>query len=203
LTLVTLILAVTNLTEDKKRLEQEVKALKDIRRELMKNNSMLNSELENTEIQLQEIQEQYQQVNGKVEQLQKRNEQLQKENDALKKQLRMERAKKTSPISSRGVRKSNKSFYMNSTAYTAYCKGCSGKTRWRELDLRANPNLKVIAVDPSIIPLGTKVYVEGYGYAIAADTGGAIHGYKIDIFMPSRQQALQWGRRTVKVTIIN
>ena len=44
------------------------------------------------------------------------------------------------------------------------------------INLRANPNLKVIAVDPSVIPLGSKVWVEGYGYAVAGDTGGAIKG---------------------------
>ena len=52
------------------------------------------------------------------------------------------------------------------------------------LILNNNPNAKVIAVDPSVIPLGTKVYVEGYGYAVAADTGGAIKGHKIDVFFP-------------------
>ncbi len=61
----------------------------------------------------------------------------------------------------------------------------------------------VIAVDPSFIPLGTKVFVEGYGYAIAADTGGAIKGNIIDLFMDSRAEALQWGRRNVTVYILN
>ncbi|MDF2788312.1 MAG: hypothetical protein K0S80_1410, partial [Neobacillus sp.] len=59
-------------------------------------------------------------------------------------------------------------FYVNTTAYTAYCNGCSGRTA-TGFDLRANPGAKVIAVDPRVIPLGTKVYVEGYGYAVAAD----------------------------------
>ena len=61
----------------------------------------------------------------------------------------------------------------------------------------------VIAVDPTFIPLGTRVYVEGYGYAIAADTGGAIKGNIIDLFMDSTAEALQWGRRNVKVYILN
>ena len=64
---------------------------------------------------------------------------------------------------------------MTATAYTAYCNGCSGITT-TGINLRANPNLKVIAVDPSVIPLGSKVWVEGYGYAVAGDTGGAIKG---------------------------
>lgn len=91
---------------------------------------------------------------------------------------------------------------MNATAYTAYCEGCSGTTAIG-IDLRSNPNQKVIAVDPNIIPLGSKVWVEGYGEAIAADTGGAIKGNKIDVFIPTQQQALEWGRKQVKVRIYN
>ena len=68
-----------------------------------------------------------------------------------------------------------KEIYMSSTAYTASCNGCSGVTA-TGLNLKNNPNAKVIAVDPSVIPLGSKVYVEGYGYAVAADKGGAIKG---------------------------
>lgn len=95
-----------------------------------------------------------------------------------------------------------KTFTMEATAYTAYCEGCSGVTA-NGTDLRANPNLKVIAVDPSVIPLGTKVWVEGYGEAIAADTGGAIKGNKIDLFMPDKSNAYEWGRKTVTVKVLN
>ncbi|MGM0843222.1 MAG: ubiquitin-like domain-containing protein [Bacillota bacterium] len=93
-------------------------------------------------------------------------------------------------------------FYVSSTAYTASCNGCSGYTA-TGLNLKSNPNVKVIAVDPSVIPLGTKVYVEGYGYAVAADTGGAIKGNKIDVFFPSKSDAYRWGRKTIKVKILN
>ena len=96
---------------------------------------------------------------------------------------------------------SGKEFIVSSTAYTASCNGCSGVTAIG-IDLRANPNAKVIAVDPNIIPLGTKVYVEGYGYAVAGDTGGAIKGYKIDVFIPTTAEAFRWGNRKVKITIL-
>ncbi len=59
----------------------------------------------------------------------------------------------------------------------------------------------VIAVDPSVIPLGTRVFVPGYGAAVAADTGTAIKGNIIDLWMPSTPQARAWGRRTVTITI--
>ncbi|MCL2851892.1 MAG: 3D domain-containing protein [Defluviitaleaceae bacterium] len=60
----------------------------------------------------------------------------------------------------------------------------------------------VVAVDPSVIPLGTPLFIEGYGFAVAADTGSAIRGYKIDLFMYNVQDALNFGRRTVNVFIL-
>ncbi|WZY01409.1 peptidoglycan-binding protein [Bacillus sp. FSL W7-1360] len=93
------------------------------------------------------------------------------------------------------------SIQMEATAYTAYCNGCSGVTS-TGIDLRANPNQKVVAVDPNVIPLGSRVYVEGYGEAIAGDTGGAIKGHKIDLYMQTKDEAYAFGRRTVNVTVL-
>ncbi len=59
----------------------------------------------------------------------------------------------------------------------------------------------VIAVDPTVIPLGTRVFIPGYGPAVAADVGSAIKGNIIDLWMPSTAQARAWGRRTVTITI--
>ncbi|MDN5346531.1 MAG: hypothetical protein PWP65_95 [Clostridia bacterium] len=64
------------------------------------------------------------------------------------------------------------------------------------------PHRGIVAVDPSLIPLGTKLYVEGYGYAEAQDTGGLIIGRRIDVFMESEEEAIQWGRKRVKVKIL-
>ncbi|VDG98486.1 Cell wall-binding protein yocH precursor [Lysinibacillus sphaericus] len=96
---------------------------------------------------------------------------------------------------------SGKVMYMNATAYTAHCTGCSGITA-TGINLAANPNLKVIAVDPSVIPLGSKVWVEGYGYAIAGDTGGAIKGNRIDLHVPNDAVAKKFGRRQVKIKVL-
>ncbi|KON69604.1 hypothetical protein AKG34_13175 [Peribacillus butanolivorans] len=95
-----------------------------------------------------------------------------------------------------------KEITVRATAYTADCQGCSGTTA-TGIDLKANPNAKVISVDPSVIPLGSKVYVEGYGYATAADTGSAIKGNKVDIFIPNEQDAINWGVKNVKLQILN
>jgi 3D (Asp-Asp-Asp) domain-containing protein len=59
----------------------------------------------------------------------------------------------------------------------------------------------VVAVDPGLIPLGTRLYVPGYGKAVAADVGVAIKGRIIDLWMPNDDQARRWGRKTVVITI--
>ena len=59
----------------------------------------------------------------------------------------------------------------------------------------------VVAVDPSVIPLGTRMFVPGYGEGVAADTGSAVQGAMIDLWFPSCADALAWGRRTVTITI--
>ncbi len=59
----------------------------------------------------------------------------------------------------------------------------------------------VVAVDPRLIPLGTKLHVPGYGHSIAADVGVAIKGRVIDLWMPSTRAARTWGRRTVTITV--
>jgi 3D (Asp-Asp-Asp) domain-containing protein len=60
-----------------------------------------------------------------------------------------------------------------------------------------------IAVDPKVIPMGTLMYVEGYGFGIAEDTGGAIRGNRIDVCIEDRSAAMAWGRRKVKVHIFH
>lgn len=59
-----------------------------------------------------------------------------------------------------------------------------------------------VAVDPSVIPLGSKLYVDGYGYCRAEDTGGAIKGNRIDLFFDSEKECLNWGVRTVRVYVL-
>lgn len=58
------------------------------------------------------------------------------------------------------------------------------------------------AVDPAVIPLGTPLYIEGYGFAVARDTGGSIKGNRLDIFFDTKKNALKWGKRTVQVQIL-
>lgn len=91
---------------------------------------------------------------------------------------------------------------MEATAYGPDCQGCIGITAYG-INIKGKPTPKVIAVDPKTIPLGTYVYVEGYGEAIAGDTGSAIKGNIIDLLYPSEAASEAWGRRKVKVTILS
>lgn len=95
---------------------------------------------------------------------------------------------------------SGRTLQMESTAYSC-AEAVNTYFTAMGIDLRQNP--QVIAVDPSVIPLGSMVEVSGYGIAIAGDTGGAIKGNIIDCHFPTEEQCIQWGRRSVTVTIIS
>ncbi|KAB2389137.1 MULTISPECIES: cell wall-binding protein EntB [Bacillus cereus group] len=114
-----------------------------------------------------------------------------------------ERAKETSK---NNIQSAKRELTVVATAYTADPSE-NGTYGGRVLtamghDLTANPNMRIIAVDPKVIPLGSKVWVEGYGEAIAGDTGSAIKGNRIDVLMGSKSKAMNWGRQTVKVKIL-
>lgn len=89
---------------------------------------------------------------------------------------------------------------VSATGYSTQQPGLSTHTA-TGIDLRVNP--RVIAVDPRVIPLGSMVDVPGHGIFIAGDTGGAIKGNIIDIHFTTVGQALQWGRRTVTIKVLN
>ncbi|MGX7350971.1 hypothetical protein RU97_GL000315 [Enterococcus canis] len=91
---------------------------------------------------------------------------------------------------------------MESTAYS-YAEGDIGGGTVTALGQDLTQNPMAVAVDPSVIPLGTRLYVEGYGEAIASDTGGAIQGNIIDVHFADPGQLSAWGRRMVKVTILS
>lgn len=90
-----------------------------------------------------------------------------------------------------------KSMVVEATAYSG-----DGITATGTVPKRNPGGLSTIAVDPRVIPLGTKVYVEGYGYAVAEDTGGAIKNNIIDLFLNSASECKTWGRRNVNLYII-
>jgi 3D (Asp-Asp-Asp) domain-containing protein len=95
---------------------------------------------------------------------------------------------------------------MSATAYTAGPESTGKSPGMRGYGITASGMHVahgVVAVDPRVIPLGTRLYVEGYGYSIAADTGSAIKGNKIDLYMESLSAAYRFGRRQVTVYVLD
>ena len=110
-------------------------------------------------------------------------------------------SRRPSALGSRGVYAGKRTMTMVATAYDpgpgscgkyADGKTCNGK----------RAGYGIVAVDPKVIPLGTKLFVPGYGYGIAADVGGAIKGNRIDLGYNSRSGALKWGKKQVQVRIV-
>jgi 3D (Asp-Asp-Asp) domain-containing protein len=83
---------------------------------------------------------------------------------------------------------------MIATGYTANCAGCGGMTA-----IGRRAGYGIVAVDPRLIPLGTHLYIPGYGMAIAGDTGGDIVGHRIDLGFDSNRDAMLFGRRDITV----
>ena len=98
---------------------------------------------------------------------------------------------------SRGMAHYSEAMTMEASAYLPSDGGGSGITASGMVAQRG-----VVAVDPRVIPLGTRLYIPGYGDAVAGDTGGAIKGHKIDLCMESYNEAMQFGRRSVTVYIL-
>lgn len=95
------------------------------------------------------------------------------------------------------IRLADAALSMVATAYTAGCFGCSGLTA------SGRPaGQGVVAVDPRVIPLGTHLFIPGYGRALAGDTGGAIRGNRIDLGFESNRAARNFGRRAIVVYVL-
>jgi uncharacterized protein YabE (DUF348 family) len=118
----------------------------------------------------------------------------------------IEEGVKTTLVTSRGQVNFTRAVKMTATAYDATFESC-GKTPDHPYygitysGLRVRPG--IVAVDPRVIPLGTWLYVEGYGEALAADIGGAIKGNRIDLYYESPSDVRKYGKRPVKVYVLD
>ncbi|WP_270624927.1 3D domain-containing protein [Ligilactobacillus ruminis] len=94
----------------------------------------------------------------------------------------------------------SKTLTMSATAYSTEANGM-GTYSATGINLKQHPSC--VAVDPSVIPLGSIIWVSGYGVSVAGDTGTAIKGNVIDLHFSTVAQSMAWGRRTVTVKILN
>jgi 3D (Asp-Asp-Asp) domain-containing protein len=91
---------------------------------------------------------------------------------------------------------------MEATAYDPGPKSC-GKWASGYTATGAKAEKGIVAVDDRVIPMGTRMYIPGYGFGVAADRGGAIKGMRIDLCYATYEEAIQWGRRKVKVYLLD
>jgi 3D (Asp-Asp-Asp) domain-containing protein len=219
--------------EDKKEIDRQEKILEQEEAVLAKQQAELDQNLQKREQSLASMQERYskivqqmalaEQEKSKMEsQLKAVQEKIKKEQEEARQRAaraaREKAEKERAAKEAQSVRQSKpavlsnnreegtvegKEMYVVATAYSHEETNANGYRTAIGYNIKNNPDLKLIAVDPSVIPLGTKVWVEGYGTAVAGDTGGAIKGHKIDVLMPTRAKALTWGRKVVKVVILD
>ena len=124
-----------------------------------------------------------------------------------KEEVKKEEPKKAEPAKSSKSSKSSgnvingreysKVLKVKATAYTPYDGGCTGMTA-----SGTRAGVGTIAVDPKVIPMGTKLYIPGYGVGTALDTGGAIKGNKIDVCYMTKGEAYNWGVKNLNIYIL-
>lgn len=196
-------------------IHQQNKVISEYQHKLVEQGSLIDQQKKDLSNQNKEISKLHIQIDDLNSQLgndKKNEESYKQEIQNLKDELAFKRADEArkrdveaalNGLPSQGGPSKGRTVTVEATGYIAKCtEGCTGTTA-TGYDLASHPHAKVIAVDPNVIPLGSEVYVPGYGYAIAADTGGGIDGHEIDVHFPNTSAALEWGRRTVDIIIVN
>lgn len=192
---------------DKKEIDKQEQVVLAEQKKLAKQQADLNQNLQKKQADLTALQQQSSQIDQQMAVASQQKANIQAQIKAAQDQIRQEQAAAKAGASGGASQPSaprpsggGQEFYVTATAYSWEDGGIITKLGY---NIKANPNMKLIAVDPSVIPLGKKVWVEGYGVAIAGDTGGAIVGNRIDVLMPSTAASNAWGRKTVKVVVLN
>ena len=186
---------------DKEEIAKHEEQLEVEQENLTKQQAELNLNLQKRQESLTVMQQKYSQVDqemaGIQAQLAEAQAKVRQEQEAARS---MAAASTAAPVATPApTGQTGTEMYVTSTAYSHES---SGSITRMGHNIKENPNMKLIAVDPPVIPLGSRVWVEGYGVAIAGDTGGAIKGHKIDVLMPNNAQAYAWGRKTVKIVVL-
>lgn len=152
----------------------------------------MNKKWQKTNQHLKRTGDQLKKVNNTLRDKQRQIDELEKQIQDLKVKLHQQH-KETA--------EAGRSLVVEATYYTPHCLGCTGRTK-TGINVSENVTYKglgIVAVDPSVIPLGSIVFIEGKKY-VAADTGGAIKGRRIDILVKTRQEAIEKGRHDIKIT---
>jgi 3D (Asp-Asp-Asp) domain-containing protein/predicted nucleic acid-binding Zn-ribbon protein len=202
----------SKIEDDKKEIDRQEQVLEEEQKSLAKQQDDLAQNLQKRQDSLTSLQEKMNQIDQQMQVTQDQKANIESQIQAEQEKLRQAQAAAASAASAASSAASStqsgpaqpagsgQEMYVTATAYNPEDNAFMTTLGY---NIKANPNMKLIAVDPSVIPLGKKVWVEGYGVAIAGDTGGAIKGHRIDVLMPTSADALAWGRKTVKIVILN
>jgi len=191
--------------KDKEEIDRQEQILEEGQKALAKQQAELDQNMQKRQQSLTVMQDKYNQIAQEVALAEQEKAGIESQMKDIQASISREQAPRTPASGSSssqdniGVAIKGKEMYVTATAYTPFD---GGTITAGGNDIAANPNMKLIAVDPSVIPMGSKVWVEGYGVAVAGDTGGAIKGHKIDVLKPTKADAYAWGRRTVKIVIL-
>ncbi|ENQ3079064.1 TPA: cell wall-binding protein [Bacillus pseudomycoides] len=206
---------------DKKIIDEKEKSLEGDKQKLAKAQAELQENLKKRQDNLQAVQAKYNQISSQLTLAAQEKSKIEADmkgvQDAIAREqaaaAEREKAAQAPQVSGKEVpdkpAKGSKEIFVVATAYTSdpaengKKPGESVFSRYGGYNLTANPGLKLIAVDPTVIPPLSRVYVEGYGEAVAADTGGDIKGYRIDVLMPDKASSSAWGRKQVRVVILD
>lgn len=195
---------------DKKEIDKQEQVLEKEQNALAEQQRELNQNMQKRQEVLVTMQNKYNQIVQQMKLAEQEKTGIESQMKDIQEKIRQEqdasKARASKPFSATlddslpSAAVSGKEMYVTATAYSP---DESHHITAAGYNLKKNPNMKLIAVDPRVIPLGKKVWVEGYGVAIAGDTGGAIKGHKIDVLVPTTQAAYQWGLRTVKIKVLD
>lgn len=197
---------IKKLEEEKKEIDKQQEMLLKEQNRLKQIQQNLAKNLESKEKVLENVRQKLEKINSELSGAQREKAAIEAKLNATRDMAAREReaannGSQSSPdTQTPGGDIKGTEMYVVATAYSHEENGAYTRLGY---NIRENPHMKLIAVDPKVIPLGSKVWVEGYGVAIAGDTGGAIKGYKIDVLMPTRADALKWGRKTVKIIVLD
>lgn len=203
---------------DKEIIKQKEELLETDREKLVKQQAELQDNVTKKQQALQAVQAKYNEINNSLVLAQQEKASIEAGMKAIQDELarqaaiaaeqaaRVQQAASAQTVEAKLPSKEasgGRELYVTATAYTPYDGPSHEQITAAGYDIGANPNMKLIAVDPNVIKLGTKVWVEGYGYAIAGDTGGKIKGHKIDVLLPSKGAAYKWGVKRVKIIVFD
>lgn len=196
--------SIVDISQAKEQLQGYQSNLASQERQVNDQKAVLDSQMSDLKKKIADGQSEMKQLADREQQAKAMEEEAQKQQASNQKQQVQQTSTKTVDNSKAATSADNvsgsKTLTMSATAYSTEANGM-GTYSATGINLKQHPSC--VAVDPSVIPLGSIIWVSGYGVSVAGDTGTAIKGNVIDLHFSTVAQSMAWGRRTVTVKILN